>query len=100
MVNSLLGRPGESMDSVNFLKIQKDLHTKFKNLYITKEDVMSYAMYPKVTEDFLKFKMEYGKVSVLDTKTFLVGPKVGQELSIELSPGKLIYIKVLFSNEI
>ena len=51
-------------------------------------------LYIKVTEEFLKFKSKYGNVSVFDTKTFLVGPKIGQELSIEISPGKMIYLKV------
>ena len=56
---------------------------------------MSYAMYPKVTEDFLKFKSQFGNVSCLDTNTFLVGPKVGKEIEVELAPGKTVYIKAL-----
>ena len=56
---------------------------------------MSYAMYPKVTEDFLKFKSQFGNVSCLDTNTFLVGPKIGKEIGVELAPGKTVYIKAL-----
>lgn len=93
--DTVVGRPGENFDDVNFLKIQKDLNKKFNNLYITKEDVMSYAMYPKVTEDFLKFKSQFGNVSCLDTSTFLVGPKVGKEIEVELAPGKTVFIKAL-----
>ena len=80
--------------SVNNEPIE-NLKKKFNNLYITKEDVMSYAMYPKVTEDFLKFKSQFGNVSCLDTNTFLVGPKVGKEIEVELAPGKTVYIKAL-----
>ena len=45
-------------------------------------DVMSAAMYPKVTEDYLDFKEEFGPVDALDTKLFLVGPKVAQEIEV------------------
>ena len=47
---------------------------------------MSYAMYPKVTSDFLEFQSRFGKVSVFDTKAFLVGPKIGEEIEVELAP--------------
>ena len=47
--DTVIGRPGENLDDVNFLQIQKNLNKKFNNLYITKEDVMSHAMYPKKT---------------------------------------------------
>lgn len=39
-------------------------------------DVMSAAMYPQVTADYLKNKDKYGPIKHLDTKTFLVGPTV------------------------
>ena len=40
------GRPGESMEPIDFGKIENELVAKYKDLNISAEDVMSYAMYP------------------------------------------------------
>jgi hypothetical protein len=40
-------------------------------------DVMSYAQYPKVFEQFMQGRQEFDDVSVLDTRTFLQGLKIG-----------------------
>jgi len=46
--------------------------------------VISAALYPKVTEEYLEFKEKYGPVDALDTKLFLVGPKVAQEFEVPI----------------
>ena len=92
-------RQGKTMADVDFSAIKRELQTKFKNLYVSKEDVMSYAMYPKVTNDFLEFQSRFGNVSGLDTKPFLVGPKIGEEIEVELAPGKIVFIKALAVTE-
>lgn len=45
-------------------------------------DVISASMYPKVTNEFLEFKDKYGPVDTLDTRNFLVGPKVAEEMEV------------------
>jgi pyruvate carboxylase len=40
-------------------------------------DVMSYAQYPAVFAGFQAFKKEFEDVSVVDTRTFLKGLKIG-----------------------
>ena len=92
---TIIGRPGRSMPPIDFQKIERDLTIKHPGLYITREDVMSYAMYPAVTEEYLQFKSKYGRVSGLETRKFLVGPEIGEEFEIELSKGKTIYFKPL-----
>src|SRR4051812_102676 len=41
------GRPGATMDSLDFKKIKAELRSKFGK-HITDTDVTSYVMYPKV----------------------------------------------------
>lgn len=58
-LNPVTGRPGEHMPPLNFSKIKSELEEKH-NQQITETDVLSSAMYPKVTGEFdlifLKFQ--------------------------------------------
>lgn len=56
--------------------------------------VQSYAQYPAVFQQFMAFRKDFEDVSVLDTRTFLQGLKLGQEVSIELEHGKTLFIKL------
>jgi pyruvate carboxylase len=58
-------------------------------------DVASYAMYPKVYEDYRKFVNKYGDLSVLPTKYFLSKPALGEEFHVELEKGKVLILKLL-----
>ena len=74
------GRPGASMDPVDFDKLKSDLiekHGRVKDV-----DVISASLYPKVTDAYLEFKDKYGPVGALDTKLFLSGPKMAQEVEV------------------
>lgn len=87
------GRPGESMPPLDFDKLKKDLKESHPN--INDRDVMSAALYPAVTEEFLHFRESYGPVDKLDTRIFLTGPKVGEEFDVNLERGKTISLKTL-----
>lgn len=96
------GRPGAQMEPLNFEKLRQTLEQKHgpnNSVQITECDVMSAAMYPKVTDDFLRFLAEFGPVSELDTRIFLVGPKVGDEFEVDLERGKTLHIKALAVSE-
>lgn len=47
---------------------------------ITSSDICSYAMYPKVFEEFKEFTLKYGDLSTLPTRYFLSKPPVGEEI--------------------
>ena len=77
------GRPGETIPPLDFAKVREGLQEQFgKN--VRGVDVISAALYPKVTEEYLEFKEKYGPVDALDTKLFLVGPKVAQEFEVPI----------------
>ncbi|KAI9745432.1 MAG: pyruvate carboxylase [Claussenomyces sp. TS43310] len=86
-------RPGLFLEPLDLAKIKKDIHTKFGT--VTECDVASYAMYPKVFEDYRQFIEKYGDLSVLPTKYFLTKPEIGEEFHVELEKGKTLILKLL-----
>lgn len=87
------GRPGESLEPLDFKKLKEELKQKFPQA--TDKDVMSSALYPQVTDDYLTLKDKYGPVDKLDTRIFLTGPKVGEEFEVTIERGKTLGIKTL-----
>jgi len=74
------GRPGASMPLFDFDGLKAEL--KEKHPYSTDRDVMSAALYPQVTDEYLTFREKFGPVDKLDTRIFLTGPKVGEEFEV------------------
>lgn len=58
-------------------------------------DVMSYCMYPDVFVEYAQFKEEFGPVTGLPTRAFLVGPDIGEEFEIEIEKGKTLHLKII-----
>ncbi|KAI9848749.1 MAG: pyruvate carboxylase [Sclerophora amabilis] len=86
-------RPGLTLEPLDLEKIRKDLTETYGN--VTECDIASYAMYPKVFEDYKKFVVKYGDLSVLPTKYFLAKPEIGEEFHVELEKGKVLILKLL-----
>lgn len=77
------GRPGQHLPPLNFIQLKDELIEKH-GLPIRDTDVMSSAMYPKVCDEYIKFRQEFGPVTLLDTRIFLTGPKVGEEFEVTI----------------
>jgi len=75
------GRPGSTMQPLDFKKIKAELRAKFGK-HIKDTDVTSYVMYPKVFEEYQAFLEKYGDLSVLPTRYFLGKPAVREEMHI------------------
>jgi pyruvate carboxylase len=87
------GRPGASLAPLDFKQLKEEILESHP--HATDRDVMSAALYPQVTNDFLTFNETFGPVDKLDTRIFLVGPKVGEEFELTLEKGKTLHIKTL-----
>ncbi|VDP84869.1 unnamed protein product [Echinostoma caproni] len=87
-------RIGKSLPPFDFKQHATDLRDKFRRDFSDK-DVMSSALYPKVFDDFEEFRSHYGPVTKLPTRVFLVGPKINEEVPVQLEPGKVLYLKTL-----
>ncbi|XP_077260716.1 pyruvate carboxylase isoform X1 [Temnothorax americanus] len=87
------GRPGASLAPLDFDGLKKEL--KESHPHVTEKDVMSAALYPKVTNDYLNFREQFGPVDKFETRIFLTGPKVGEEFDVTIEKGKTLSIKTL-----
>lgn len=90
----LEGRPGETMEPVNFQEIKEELFKKLDR-QVTSHDILSYALYPKVYMEFEQFRQQFGDVSVLDTPTFFYGLRLGEEIEVEIEKGKTLIVKLV-----
>lgn len=88
------GRPGGSLEPLDFKKIKAELRSKFGK-HITGNDVTSYVMYPKVFEEYQGFVQKYGDLSVVPTRYFLGRPDVGEEMHISIEEGKTLIIRLM-----
>jgi len=89
-----IDRPNKHLPAVDFDKEFEQFKVQFGyDLNIC--DFLSYKFYPKVFEDGLKFWREYGDISVVPTPLFLYGMEMGQDVTIEISKGKTLLIRLL-----
>ncbi|PTH00923.1 pyruvate carboxylase [Staphylococcus capitis] len=89
----LTERPGEYLEPVDFDEIREELAEKQQG-EVTEQDVISYVLYPKVYNQYIQTKEQYGDLSLLDTPTFLFGMRNGETVEIEIDTGKRLIIKL------
>eukprot|EP00823_Brevimastigomonas_motovehiculus_P002739 TRINITY_DN1647_c0_g1_i1.p1 TRINITY_DN1647_c0_g1~~TRINITY_DN1647_c0_g1_i1.p1 ORF type:complete len:1183 (-),score=308.47 TRINITY_DN1647_c0_g1_i1:109-3657(-) len=87
-------RPGDSLPPADFKAIEKRLKEMFPSLTIRECDVMSYAVFPKETNEFLSFKEKYGPVDKLPTNCYLGIPPIGSEWTVKFSRGDDTHYKL------
>ena len=88
------GRPGENLAPVDFPKVRSDVESKIQQR-ISGTDLMSYLMYPDVFLKFSRARTAYGELESLPTPQFFYGLDRGQEIAVELEPGKTLVVKLL-----
>ncbi|MDB5308990.1 MAG: pyruvate carboxylase [Gemmataceae bacterium] len=94
----LADRPGALLPPVDFAEARRELEGKIGRP-ATDADVISYLLYPKVFVEFVAAEARYSDLSVLPTPVFFYGMDKGEEVSIEIEPGKTLIVKFLTIGE-
>lgn len=90
----ITGRPGASLPPADFDAAGKQLEQKMERAPSTRDKV-THLLYPRVFSDFLAHEHRYSDVSVLPTPVFFYGLAPGEELNVDIEPGKTLIIKFL-----
>lgn len=85
-------RAGSYLEPVDFDKIHEYLTSKYDRTFYN-TSYLSYALYPKVYEQYLDYQQLYDDVSKLPSDVYFYGLKEGEEASINIGKGKQILIK-------
>ncbi|RIM67235.1 pyruvate carboxylase [Staphylococcus arlettae] len=87
----LTDRPGEYLPSVDFEQVRQELE-QLQLKDVTEQDIISYVLYPKVYEQYIQTREQFGNVSILDTPTFFFGMRHNETVEIEIDTGKRLII--------
>jgi pyruvate carboxylase len=86
------GRPGAHLPKVDLdetaVVVEKKTGRK-----PSRDEVLSYLMYPDVFVKFARARQNFGDVDVLPTPQFYYGMERGDSVTVELEPGKTLVVK-------
>lgn len=86
-------RPGELLDPVDFDAARKQVELLTPNP--SQREVISWCMYPKVLEEFVEHRKEYGYIMRMGSHVFFNGMALGETNKINIEDGKTLVIKYL-----
>ena len=86
-------RPGELLPPEDFEAIRKCLREELE-LEGTNREVISYALYPKVFEDYVKSIRKDGNFRYMGSDIFFHSLQVGETCEVKLGEGKLLIVKL------
>jgi pyruvate carboxylase len=92
------GRPGAHLKPDDLEETAQVLQGKMGHKP-SRDDVLSYLMYPDVFLKFARARQNWGDVEVLPTPQFYYGMERGASFNVELEPGKTLAIKFLTVGE-
>lgn len=87
-------RPGELLPPEDFEAIRETLKSKL-GLEGTMKEALSYALYPKVFEDYLKSLKTEGDFRMMGSDIFFHGLAEGETCEVKIAEGKELIIKLI-----
>ena len=86
-------RPGELLPDEDFDAIKKDLKEKY-GWEGTEKEALSYALYPKVFEDYLKSLEKDGNFRLMGSDIFFHGLAEGETCEVKIAEGKELVVRL------
>ncbi|WP_395541981.1 pyruvate carboxylase [Neotabrizicola sp. sgz301269] len=93
-------RPGLLAAPVDIEATRKKLSEELNGFKVDDEDLNGYLMYPKVFLDYMGRHRLYGPVRTLPTRTFFYGMEPGEEIAVEIDPGKTLELRLQTVGEV
>ncbi|MGC6464833.1 MAG: pyruvate carboxylase [Akkermansiaceae bacterium] len=91
-------RPGELAAPCDLDETKEQLREQLGRP-ATDDDLYSHLMYPQVFADFHKTLSDFDRLTVLPTPAFFYGLQVGEEIHVDIGPGKTLFIKLISIGE-
>lgn len=95
---ALRGRPGASLPDADFEQTAETIRPLLDHEPARRE-VVSHLLYPQVFSDFAQHQQSYADTSILPTPAFLYGLESGEEIAIDIEPGKTLIIRFMAVGE-
>ena len=83
------GRASSDLPPFDFRAAAEHVRSRMSREPLHRE-VVSYSLYPRVLDDHFAFRETCGDVSILPTPAYFYGLEQGQEIWIEIEPGKTL----------
>ncbi len=90
----MTSRPGAHLPPVDLEATRARVSAEMDGKTVDDEDLNGYLMYPKVFLDYMGRHRTYGPVRTLPTRVFFYGMEPGEEISVEIDPGKTLEIRL------
>ena len=88
------GRPGDLLPPVDWDQLRSEIRKFYPN-YEEPRSLISFAMYPKVYEEYIRHRKEYGYIMRMGSHVFFNGMAVGEVNKINIEDGKTLMIKYI-----
>ena len=91
-------RPGERATPVDLEQTRATL-SQTLGREASNDDLYSQLMYPQVYSDYQDTLKSFDRLTVLPTPAFFYGMSIGEEIHVDIAPGKTLFIKLLSISE-
>jgi len=90
----ITGRPGDLLPPVDWDQLRSEIRKFYPN-YEEPRSLISFAMYPKVYEEYIRHRKEYGYIMRMGSHVFFNGMAIGEMNKINIEDGKTLMIKYI-----
>jgi len=87
-------RPGTLLEDFDFESAEVELKEEY-DFEFSQQDLLAYALYPKVYKDYLDYMEEHGDLSHMGSDVYFHALREGETSEIKVEEGKTLVVKLL-----